>query len=170
MPVSEFAGAGEAEDEWRCDQPQAERKLAGFLPALQTDVLEFSETKHEHADQKRIRQYGWMVLFPGEPGRQPDQHTKQHAHPFFPRPMNAEKTNALESQRPGTRPLNVSNDRQHVSSVRRCEPVSPCNFWKCRVICTKCREGPEPSPAKSCQISIAWMRSPYSRSRETIIS
>jgi hypothetical protein len=25
----------------------------------------------------------------------------------------------LESQRPGTRPLNVSNDRQHVSSVRR---------------------------------------------------
>jgi hypothetical protein len=46
---SEFAGTG-IEGEWRCDQLQADRKLAGFLPALQTDVFEFGETKHEHAE------------------------------------------------------------------------------------------------------------------------
>jgi hypothetical protein len=54
------------------------------------------------------------------------------------------------------------------------EPVSPCILGKCREILAKCREADIANLAKSHQISIAWMGSPYSseqgRSRETMLS
>jgi len=49
------------------------------------------------------------------------------------------------------------------------EPVSPCNFGKCREILTKCREATNITQPKAIRSQKLRFDSPYSRSRETIL-
>jgi hypothetical protein len=49
-----------------------------------------------------------------------------------------------------------------------CEPVSPCNFGKCREILTKCREVAIGTQLKAGRSQGFGWTSPYSRSREAI--
>src|SRR5262249_28915448 len=49
------------------------------------------------------------------------------------------------------------------------EPVSPCNFGKCREILTKCRETTNITQPKAIRSQKLRFDSPYSRTRETIL-
>jgi hypothetical protein len=50
-----------------------------------------------------------------------------------------------------------------------CEPVSPCNFGKCREILTKCREEEAVTRLKAVRSQKLGWDSPYSKSREAIL-
>jgi hypothetical protein len=56
-----------------------------------------------------------------------------------------------------------------VAEAVRCEPVSPCNLGKCRVIYVSCRDGPSATQLKATDLKNLDWGLPNSRSREAII-